>query len=95
MMNHSKTENPKRTTAKHRPVGNDKYDTRSEEPDKKCDDRQGPDFVGINIGCARCPLREHKGKQHTKRRESAVGWNDDRADVKEDWMHLSKDSLSG
>ena len=45
------------------------------------------------VRAVRCD--EHERKQQAERGDSAVGRNDDCADVEENWVHLSKNSLSG
>ena len=94
-MNHCKAEYPERMTAQCWPIGDDENQTRSDKRSKQGNNAEVPDLVGVDTDRTRGALRQQERKQQAERSESAVGRNDDCADLKENWVHLSKNSLSG
>ncbi len=65
---------------------------RSDERSEENDNAKIPDLVRIDAGEVRSALSKHEGEQHSKCGKSSVGRNENGADVKEDRMHLSKNS---
>ena len=50
---------------------------------------------GVEAGDARSALCEKKGEQYAHGSRSAIGRDENSADVEEDWMHLTKDTALG
>jgi hypothetical protein len=47
------------------------------------------------LGDAGSPLGQKQSRHHAQRRKRAIGWNEDRSDVEENWMHLSQNTSQG
>ena len=82
-------------TSQHRPVGDNEEETRTNQRCKEHEDAEIPNFVGINLELARGVKREHECKQHSQCGSCTVGRDDERADVEENRMHLSKHRALG
>ena len=50
---------------------------------------------GVKTGDPRHALCEKKGEKNAHSSRSAIGRDENCADVEEDWMHLSKDTALG
>ena len=94
MMNHREAQHPHRVGAQDGPIDDDEQEARSNEGCEENDDTEIPDSIGISADYASSVLRKHERQQHSNCGESSVGRDDDRADVEEDRMHLSKNSSS-
>jgi len=94
MVDHGEPKHPQWMTAQNRPVHDDKKNARTHQRCEESDDAEVPYLVRIDSCNARGALRTDKRKQRSKRSQSAVRRNNDRADVEEDGMHLSKDNRS-
>ena len=81
--------------AQYCPVENDEQETRTNERGEEHEDAEIPDFIGIDLEPARGVKREHECKQHSQCGSCTVGRDDERADVEENRMHLSKHRALG
>jgi hypothetical protein len=94
MMDHCQAQHPEGMAAQHGPVCDYKQKARPNQRSEEHEDAEIPDFVGI---CAKPPRHaqsKHESQQQSNRGCCAVGRNNQRTDVKENGMHLTKDKGS-
>ena len=95
MVNHCNAQDPERMAAQAVPVGGDKQKPRTDERSEEHEDAEIPDAVGIDVEFTRGVERKHQRQQKPRSGNCAVGRDDERAEVEEDWMHSIQDSRSG
>ena len=81
--------------AKIAEIDDDQQQPLSDERSKQRADTKVPYVSGVEAGNARSMLSEEKGEQNAYGGRSAIGRDENCADVEEDWMHLSKDTALG
>ena len=79
-------------TAQVAQIHGDEQQALARERGKQSDYAEIPHMGRVDAGDRRGALREKQRKQHAQRRERAIRGNVQRADVKEDWMHLCQDT---
>ena len=95
MMDHGQAEHPSGMTAQIAPVGGDQEKAFAGQGGKQPDYAEVPNLRRTHICNASSTLRQKQRQQHAQRGHRAIRRDKQRADVKENWMHLSQDTASG
>lgn len=81
--------------AQRGPVGRDQQQPRADKRRKQRHHAEVPHLRCVQAGDARGALRQEQSHQHAQRSDGSIRWNEDRAEMEENRMHLSKNSASG
>ena len=95
MMHHSERQQPRGMVTQILQIEDDQQQALRNESRKQRHDAEIPHVPGVEAGNPRGSLSQKKRKQDANGSQCAVGRNEDCADVKEDWMHQSKDTAFG
>ena len=95
MVDHGEGEQPGGMAAQITEIDDDQQQPLSNERGKQRANAKVPNVSGVEAGDARSTLSEKKGEQNAHGSRSAIGRDENCADVEEDWMHLSKDTALG
>jgi len=76
-------------------VDDHQHEALASQRGKERKDAKIPDLGWIDLDDASSALGKKERKQYTRGCESAVGRNEESADVEEDWMHQSQNTVLG